>query len=424
MIVKKSTGLKGEMFVPGDKSISHRSIIVGAISDGITNIEGFLMGEDCLSTIECFKKMGIEICILEDNKIKIKGKGLRGLKKPDSILYAGNSGTTTRLLAGLLSAAEFDTKIDGDASIRKRPMDRIIKPLLLMGADIKGVSGNYCPLSIYGKKLSGIEYTLPVSSAQLKSALILAGIYASSPTIIKQPQISRDHTEIMLESQGSKIIKEENKITVYPAEKLYARDIKVPGDISSAAYFIVAGLIVPNSEILIKNVGINPTRTGIIDVLLEMGGNITIHNKRIWQGEEVADILVKSSDLKGTIIKGEIIPRLIDEIPIIAIAAAVAHGETKICDAQELKVKESNRIDAMVCLLKQAGCDIEATEDGMIINGENEILGGRFDSYNDHRIAMSMAVMGLVAKNDVVINNDSCIAISFPGFENKLKSLL
>jgi len=424
MTVNPSKKLQGEIIVPGDKSISHRAVMFGAIAQGITEVDGFLMGLDCLSTIECFAKMGVQIEIFPRNKIKIHGNGLHGLKAPTSTLYTGNSGTTTRLLIGLLAGQKFESTIDGDESIRKRPMQRVVSPLKEMGAHITGQENdNYCPLTIKGRPLQGIRYKLPIASAQLKSALLLASLYAEDQVLIIEPQKSRDHSELMLNYFGANITMEGDTIYSRPVSKLEAQHITVPGDISSAAYFLTAGLIVPNSEITIKNVGINPTRTGIIDVLTAMGGNIKTSNIRTVNNEPIGDITVYSSSLSGTVIEGDIIPRLIDEIPVIAVAASVAKGTTIIKDAQELKVKESNRIQTVVTELKKAGVDITETEDGMIIHGGKNIHGAAFESYGDHRIAMAMSITALAADSPSTIHGTEAVDISFPGFFEVLKGL-
>lgn len=405
--------------VPGDKSISHRAIMFSAISSGVTEIEGFLMGADCLSTIRCFRQLGIEIDIT-DTKVIVHGKGLKGLKKANSILDVGNSGTTLRLITGLLAAQNFETQITGDDSIKKRPMDRVKEPLEMMGANIYG---NYCPITIKGNSLHGIEYELPVASAQVKSAIILASLYSDSKTTIIEPIKTRNHTEIMLNYLGANIVKAETKIISEPITELYSKPISVPGDISSASYFIVAGLILPNCNLTLKNVGINETRTGIIDILKKMNGNINIINQREICGESVGDIVVKSSDLSGTTIGGEIIPRLIDEVPIIAVAACFASGKTIIKDASELKVKESNRIKSVTNELKKMGANIIETEDGMIIEGGYPLKGADIETYNDHRIAMSLSIAALNVSGETTINNCECVDISFPEFYKYLTNL-
>lgn len=424
MMINPVKNLRGEINVPGDKSISHRAVMFGALAKGVTEISGFLMGEDCLSTIDCFKKMGVQIDVLPNNQVVVHGKGLAGLTPPTEVLYTGNSGTTTRLLLGILAGQNFECDIDGDASIRKRPMRRVIDPLTQMGANIVGQNGdNLCPLHIQGQPLKGIRYQLPVASAQLKSALILASLFAEGETIIEEPEKSRDHTELMLNYFGANIKVDGLTVTSSRVTELYPRHINVPGDISSAAYFIVAGLIVPNSEITVKNVGINPTRTGIIDVLKAMGGNITLENERLLNNELVADITVKASPLTGTTIGGAIIPRLIDEIPVIAVAAAAANGTTIIKDAEELKVKESNRIRTVVTELTKAGVDIRETEDGMIINGGRTLKGAEYESYHDHRIAMSMAIAGLIAESPSTIHGAEAVSISYPNYFDTLSQL-
>lgn len=421
MKIKNSKGLKGEITVAPDKSISHRGVIMGAISKGITIVDNFLMGEDCLSTIECFRKLGIEINI-DGNRVSIHGKGLHGLREPKEVLYTGNSGTTTRLLCGLLAPQGFVSILDGDPSIRKRPMNRVINPLKEMGANISSREGGFVPLTIQGSSLTGIEYSLPVASAQLKSALILAGIYAEGQTKIVEPTLSRNHTELMLNGFGGRLEVDGKTIIVNPVEELFANHVKVPGDISSAAFFLVAGLIVPNSEILIKNVGLNDTRKGIIDVLIAMGGKIKIENM-VNDIEPTGDILVSSSELHGTEVSGNLIPSLIDEIPVITVAAAFARGTTIIKDAEELKVKESNRIEAMERELKKANVDVVGTDDGFIINGGNKILGATFNTYNDHRIAMAMAILALAAEGTSEIENSECINISYPEFFQTIEKL-
>ena len=413
--------LRGELTVPGDKSISHRAVMLGALASGTTHITGFLMGEDCLSTIECFRKMGVEIEITEDEVI-VEGVGLHGLCEPEETLYTGNSGTTTRLLCGILAGQPFTATLNGDASIQKRPMGRVIKPLREMGASIEGKNDNYCPLTLYPSELHGIEYRLPVASAQLKSAILLAGLYAEGQTTVIEPAPSRDHTERMFRALGVEIETEGNTITLDPPEDLHAVDIAVPGDISSAAFFLVAGAIVPGSELTIKNVGVNPTRTGILDVLREMGADIAESNFRD-DAEPVCDLTVRHSRLHGVEIGGSIIPRLIDELPVLAVAAAFAEGETVIRDAQELKVKESNRIAAMVTELTRAGVDVEETDDGMIIRGGKTPRGASFETYKDHRIAMSLAVLALAAQTSSRINDPEVVSISYPDFFDTLEAL-
>ena len=422
-VIKPSGRLRGEITVPGDKSISHRSVMLGSIAKGATRISGFLTGEDCLSTIDCFKKLGIDIEV-NGTDVTVHGKGLKGLSAPAETLDVGNSGTTLRLMSGILSAQPFTTRLTGDSSIQKRPMGRVASPLGLMGAKITSENEKMtAPLTIEGQKLHGIDYTLPVASAQVKSALILAGLYADGETRITEPEATRDHTEIMLNYLGADIRKEGDTIVVRPAAELKGKDITVPGDISSAAYFIAAALISKDSEVLIKNVGVNPTRTGIITAFKAMGGNIELTNERTVCGEPVADILVRSSRLHGVVIKGAIIPKLIDEIPVIAAAACYASGETVIADAAELRVKESDRIKTMAAELGRMGATVIQTDDGMIILGGVPLHGAVCESYNDHRVAMSVAVAALGAKGETQIKDCGCVDISFPGYFDALMSL-
>nr|WP_302656078.1 3-phosphoshikimate 1-carboxyvinyltransferase [uncultured Agathobaculum sp.] len=413
--------LHGEITVPGDKSISHRAVMLGALANGTTHITGFLMGEDCLSTIDCFRKMGVSIDV-SDKEVVVEGVGLHGLTAPECELYTGNSGTTTRLLSGILAGQSFTSTMNGDATIQRRPMGRVMKPLREMGASIEGKDDNFCPLTMHPSELHGIEYRLPVASAQLKSAILLAGLYAEGQTTVIEPAPSRDHTERMFRALGVEIETNGNAITLNPPEDLHAVDIAVPSDISSAAYFLVAGAIVPGSELTIKNVGVNPTRTGIIDVLRDMGADITESNFR-EEAEPVCDLTVRYSRLHGTEIGGAIIPRLIDELPVIAVAAAFAEGETVIRDAQELKVKESNRIASMVAELSKAGVDVEETDDGMIVRGGEKPHGASFETYKDHRIAMSLAILGLAAEGASRIDEPEVVAISYPDFFGTIEKL-
>ncbi len=415
--------LRGELEIPGDKSISHRAIMFGSLANGTTEVTHFLQGADCLSTISCFQKLGIHIENTPD-KILIHGKGLHGLSAPTDILDCGNSGTTTRLISGILSGQNFTSTLTGDASIQKRPMKRIMDPLHQMGADITSIHNNNCaPLTIKGSKLQGIHYHSPIASAQVKSAILLAGLYADGETRVTEPYVSRNHSEIMLSHFGADIKTDGTTAIIQPEPMLVGQKISVPGDISSAAYFIAAGLLVPGSEILLKNVGINPTRDGILRVAKDMGGTIELLNMNTDNGEPTADLLVKFSALHGITIGGEIIPTLIDEIPIIAIMAAFARGTTIIKDAAELKVKESNRIQVMVDNLKSMGADIESTDDGMIIHGGKDLHGAIIDSHMDHRIAMSFAIASLLADGHMTILDKNCVDISFPTFYQDLNRL-
>lgn len=425
MIMNKAVQLRGEVSIPGDKSISHRGIMLGSLADGTTRITNFLQGADCLSTISCFRKMGIEIKN-RGTEILVHGKGLHGLSAPESILDTGNSGTTTRLISGILTGQNFSCELTGDASIQSRPMKRIITPLTEMGADITSICGNGCaPLRIQGHPLHAIHYTSPVASAQVKSCILFAGMYAGDNgiTSVTEPTISRNHSELMLAHFGAHVEVEGTTASIHPEPHLSAREIEVPGDISSAAYFIAAALLVPDSEVLIRNVGINPTRDGILRVCKDMGADIELLNIRNDSGEPAADLLVKYSSLSGTVIEGEIIPTLIDELPVIAVMAAFAKGETIIRDAAELKVKESNRIDVVTENLRAMGADVTPTEDGMIIRGGKALHGAVIDSHNDHRIAMSFAVAALSAVGDTEIKDSNCVNISYPAFYNDLKHL-
>ena len=423
------TGLKGSISVPGDKSISHRCVMFGSIAEGTTEIRNFLEGADCLATIRCFRTLGIDI---EENQdtVLVHGNGLHGLSAPSDILDVGNSGTTTRLLSGILAGQPFESKISGDESLNARPMKRIIDPLTEMGANISSVLRNGCaPLYITPGKLHGIHYESPVASAQVKSCILLAGLYADGETSVSEPALSRNHTELMLKEFGAdlrsvhELGSTKTTAVIRPCSGLYGQKITVPGDISSAAYFIAAGLIVPDSEILIKNVGINPTRAGILKVCEDMGGDITLLNEHPEGGEKMADILVRTSRLHGTTIKGDIIPTLIDEIPVIAVMAAVADGTTVIKDAAELKVKETDRIETICDNLKAMGCNVTPTDDGMIIVG-GTLKGAMIHTLLDHRIAMAFSIAALVAEGNTKILDSRCVDVSYPTFYDTFEELL
>ena len=423
MKLHKSAPLRGKVSIPGDKSISHRAVMFGSLAKGTTEVTNFLRGADCLSTIACFRRMGIEIENTPE-RILIRGKGLRGLSRPEGILDVGNSGTTTRLMSGILAGQSFDCTVNGDESIQKRPMKRIMKPLSMMGAQITSLSGNDCaPLRIQGQPLKAIHYDSPVASAQVKSCVLLAGLYADGITSVTEPVLSRNHSELMLNYFGAQVTSQGTTASIRPDPVLEGRFVNVPGDISSAAYFIAAGLLVPGSEILIRNVGVNPTRDGILRVCQAMGADITRLNETSESGEPTADLLVKYSTLHGTTVEGEIIPTLIDELPMIAVMAAFAEGTTVIRDAAELKVKESDRIAVMVENLSRIGVDIEGTEDGMIIHGGKPVHGAEIDSHLDHRIAMSFAVAALAAEGETKIKDADCVRISYPEFYRDLFSL-
>ena len=420
--IAPTRGLKGEVTIPGDKSISHRSIMLGSIALGTTEITHFLEGADCLSTIDCFRKMGVEI-ERKPSSILVHGKGLRGLTAPASTLNVGNSGTTTRLISGILSGQNFATTLSGDDSLNSRPMKRIMTPLNTMGAHIRSLNDNGCaPLHIRPGALHGIHYQSPVASAQVKSAVLLAGLYADSPTSVTEPALSRNHTELMLQGFGAYVATDlhtDGTATAHvePCKELYGQQICVPGDISSAAYFIAAALLVPGSELLVKNVGTNFTRAGFLKVCKAMGADIETVSQTIEGGES------RYSHLKGTVIEGDIIPTLIDEIPMIAIMAAFADGQTVIRDAAELKVKETNRIDTVTAGLKAMGADITPTDDGMIIEGTGHLNGASIQSYLDHRIAMAFSVAGLASDGETQIVDSQCVDVSYPEFYATLNSV-
>jgi 3-phosphoshikimate 1-carboxyvinyltransferase len=417
MVVPPSKALRGEITIPGDKSISHRSIMLGSLALGTTRISNFLRGEDNFSTMQAFRAMGVPI---EDDGrvVTVHGVGLRGLKEPEDVLDCGNSGTTIRLMTGLLSGQRFFSVLTGDQYLRKRPMKRVVEPLARMGAKIAGRDdGTRAPLAITGGSLSGIDYRSPIASAQVKSALMLAGLYATGETRVTEPTRSRDHSERMFGFFGADLDILSNGVAVRGGRELRGQEIAVPGDISSAAFFLVAALVVPGSELLIRTVGVNPTRTGVIDILQAMGGDIVLLNQREVSGEPVADLLVRSSRLKGIEIGGDVVPRAIDEFPAISVAAAVAEGLTVIRDAKELRVKETDRIAAMAVNLRGIGSGpIEETDDGMVIQGTPQLTGGKVTSFGDHRIAMSLSIAALACHDAVQIDDVSSVATSFPGF--------
>lgn len=423
--LSKVNSLAGTIKVPGDKSISHRAVMFGAIADGKTVITNFLMGADCLSTVDCFQKMGVSIDI-QDGIVTVEGNGIDGLKEPSAILDVGNSGTTTRLMMGILAGSSIHSCIIGDESIAKRPMARVTKPLRMMGAKIDGrENGQYTPLAIRGGELKGMKYESPVASAQVKSAILLAGLKTKQEeTTVIEPHKSRDHTERMLRAFGVEVKEDETSATVIGGQTLSATNIFVPGDISSAAFFLVAGAIVPNSEIILKDVGINPTRTGILDVLKMMGASIEIIQRKDQAFEPVADIIIKTSTLKGTTISGDLIPKLIDEIPVIALLATQAEGETIIKDASELKVKETNRIDTVVSELTRIGAKIKATDDGMIITGKTNLIGNEtVSSHGDHRIGMMLAIASCITQEPITLVDAKAIDVSYPTFFEHLSLL-
>jgi 3-phosphoshikimate 1-carboxyvinyltransferase len=421
-VLKAPRALAGEVSPPGDKSISHRAVILNGIARGNARISNFAESADCLATVACMRALGVQIESIKGGLV-VKGVGDGGLKEAGDVLCAENSATTMRLLAGLLAAQPFVSVITGDESLRSRPMDRVIQPLRLMGAQIWGRSGDSrAPLVIKGGHLHGIQYELPVASAQLKSALLLAGLFAEGETVIKEPIASRDHTERMLKAMGAKIEVKQDIITL-SSSRLKAMDIFVPGDISSAAFWLLAGVIHNRADIRLKNIGINPTRSGIIDVLNSMGANLVVENERLMSGEPVADLKVKSSRLSGLEISGQLIPRVIDEIPLIALAASVASGKTVIRDAGELRVKESDRISTTVKELLKLGANVRELPDGMVINGQERLSGAACDSHGDHRLAMMLGVAALVAEGETEIDNAEAVNISYPRFWQDLKRL-
>ncbi len=423
--IQPSSGLRGEISLPGDKSISHRSVMFAAIADGDTHITGFLPGEDTQNTAKAMQAMGIAIEGLGTARLVVHGKGLDGLSEPTGVLDLGNSGTGMRLIAGLLAGQDFFSVLTGDQYLRKRPMARIVEPLQRMGAKIDGRShGTLAPLSIRGggKTLRGIEYASPVASAQVKSAVLLAGLYANGETTVNEPSKSRDHTERMFRFFGAEVRVQGTRVTVQGRQRLRAKgSLDIPSDISSAAFFMVAASIVPGSDLLINNIGVNPTRTGIIDILTGMGADITLENQREQAGEPVADIRIRYRKLHGVQIGGEMIPRAIDEIPVLAVAASYAVGKTVIKDAAELRLKESDRIATMAEELRKMGAAVTELPDGLEIIGKVALNGALCDSHGDHRIAMSVAVAGLAARGDTVVRDTGWIDTSFPGFERLLR---
>jgi len=426
--MKSCPRLEGEITLPGDKSISHRAAILNSLAGGEAQIDNFAPGRDCLATIRCLRALGVEIRKKGSQNcptLLVLGTGKDGLREPANVLNAENSGTTMRLLSGLLSSQPFLSIITGDASLRSRPMGRLIEPLRRMGAEIFGrEKDSFAPLVIKGRELHGIEFSLPIPSAQIKSAILLAGLFAQGKTILYQPIPSRDHTERLLKQMGAELKNDGNFISLSPLlNPLAPISFRIPGDISSAAYFLVAGAIHPNARIVIKNCGINPSRTGMIEVLIAMGAKIKIENKRVEAGEPLADIIVESSELKGVEIGGDIIPRLIDEIPVLAVAGCVAGGKTVIRGAGELRVKESDRIATGSGELSRLGAEIESLSDGMVIHGGKPLLGTEVDSHLDHRLAMSLAVAGMIAKGETTINHAQAAQVSYPAFWQDLQNL-
>jgi 3-phosphoshikimate 1-carboxyvinyltransferase len=423
LVIQASRGLRGEIELPGDKSISHRSVMFAAIAEGDTRITGFLTGEDTMNTAKAVRMLGIGVEGIGTGSLKVHGRGLHGLSEPAGVLDLGNSGTGMRLLAGLLAGQDFFSVLSGDEYLRKRPMARIVEPLRQMGARIDGRSGGrLAPLAIRGRGIRAIDYQSPVASAQVKSALLLAGLYANGATSVSEPSKSRDHTERLFRFFGVTVKEEGNRVTVPGLQRLRAPGpLAIPSDISSAAFFMVAASIVPGSDLLIRNVGVNPTRTGVIDVLAAMGADIGLENRREQAGEPVADIRVRHARLRAGKISGDVIPRAIDEIPVLCVAAAYAEGTTVIRDAAELRVKESDRIATMAAELRKMGVAVTESPDGMEITGRESLTGALSESHGDHRVAMSMAVAGLAARGETSVRDAGWIETSFPGFERLLR---
>lgn len=426
LVIKPARSLRGTVSVPGDKSISHRAVMLGALAEGATLIENFLPGEDCLATVACFRKLGVEISWTGKDSLRIQGCGLEGLREPEEVLDAGNSGTTMRLLLGIMAGQPFFSVLNGDASLRCRPMARVTGPLVRMGARIKGrQGGNLAPLAVQGGNLKPVHYNSPVASAQVKSAVLLAGLFAGGVTSVTEPYRSRDHTERMLRHFGAKVDVSGTTVRVAGRPRLLGRKIAVPGDLSSASFLMVAAAALPGSDLTLQRVGINPARSGIIDALTGMGASIELLNPREEGGEPVAEIRVRCTGrLTGIAVGGEMIPRLIDEIPALAVAAALAGGRTEIRDAAELKVKESNRIATVAGMLASFGAVVEELPDGLLVKGGKPLRGCACRSHGDHRIALAASVAGLLAEGETIVHDAECMNVSFPGFDGLLKKIL
>ncbi len=424
MLIEKRNRLRGEITVPGDKSISHRAIVIGALASGTTEVDNFLLGEDCISTIDCFRKMQVGIEILQDNRVRVNGKGLYGLKAPAAVLNAGRSGTALRLLLGVLCGQPFTSGIIRNESSMKKPVGKVVNYLRQMGAGISGKEdGNLCPLTISPSRLRGIECELPVHETHIKSPLLLAGLYSDSETIVHEPVMSRNHTELMLNYFGADIRSEGLTVRSHSVENLYAQKVSIPGDISMASYFITAALLVPNSDIVIKNVGVNATRTGILNVYKDMGAAIELLNEKTVSGENVADIHVMTSGLKGVKIDGQHVPSLIDELPVIIVAASLAEGTTEINGLSGFKVKESGKLKAISMELAKMGAKITENEDGLVIEGRKSLRGTVVDSNNNHSHAMALSIAGLVAEEETTIRKTQSVDIVYPKFYETLNKL-
>lgn len=426
VVIRPGDAFSGRVSVPGDKSISHRTLLLGALADGSSHVRGFLPSADCLATLGCVRALGVEIETwdAEDGtRLTIHGRGIRGLRKPDAPLECVRSGTTMRLLAGVAAGQPFDTVLTGEPQLRRRPMERIALPLRRMGADIETTDG-HAPLTIHGRRLHGYEHVLPVASAQVKSAILLAGLGADGKTVVHQPGPARDHTELMLKAMGVKLeVTDLSMALSPPTSPLKPLDVTVPGDLSSACFVLVAGLLVPDSEVTVKGVGINPTRAGSLDVLETMGGDIAVNRRRDQGGEPVGDVTARPSDLRGTEIYGDTVVRMIDEFPVLAVAATQAKGSTIIRDAAELRVKETDRIAAIASELTKMGARIEPKPDGFRVIGPTQLRGAVVSSHGDHRIAMALTIAGLVAEGRTTVQNPACIRDSFPSFIGTLRTI-
>jgi 3-phosphoshikimate 1-carboxyvinyltransferase len=426
-ISRSNTPLRGTLAVPADKSISHRAAIIASLADGATRIENFLPSTTTHATLDCLRALGVEIEHITPTTLTVRGHGLRSLREPGDILFCQGSGTTMRLLAGVCAGQNWVSILDGTPALKRRPMARIIEPLREMGATILARANNQLPpLTIRGGNLRGIDYTLPIASAQVKSAILLAGLFADSPTIVREPSLSRDHTERMLQACGIELQTANGALRMNPAAQLVipGSQFVIPNDFSSAAFFIVAALLIPHSELRLVNVGVNPTRTGLLDALRQMGARLVVENERLINGEPVGDVIVSACDaLRGIEIGGDLVPRMIDEFPILAIAATQARGETIVRDARELRVKESDRIATLAHELRALGAQIEERADGFVIAGPTPLRGARVFAHHDHRLAMSLAIAGLLARGDTIIEGWECVADSFPNFGETLEQL-
>ena len=427
-VVRRPARLRGVVRVPGDKSVSHRAALLGALASGPSTVRGFLASADCRATLDCLRQLGVEWQLVEEAPgvatVEMQGAGIRGLVEPDDVLDARNSGTALRLLAGILAGQPFASVLTGDDSLRTRPVDRIVTPLRQMGAQLSARDGDRLPpLAIRGGSLRGIRYRLPVASAQVKSAVLLAGLFAEGETVVEEPMPTRDHTERLLQAMGADVRREGPAVRLTPPNALSAVDVEVPGDISAAAFWLIAGAAHPDAELSLPKVGVNPTRAGILDVLCKMGTSIDIGEQRMVGGEPVADIVVRSSRLRGVEIGGDLIPRLIDELPALAVAATVAEGRTVVRDAAELRVKETDRIAALTHELRRMGVAIEEQPDGFIIEGGHEPRGARVSGSGDHRLTMALAIAGLLAGEETTVEDGDSVAISYPGFWGALEDI-